>query len=105
MGDGAADSALCHGGPLDGERVEQAGRVFLAVDKLNGRAWLYRRQPDDSYVVDTSHDNSLNYPAGTNTGERFIDWDRLPKAADPMPVVSLGDSPEAHAGDLVDDGW
>lgn len=104
MADGAV-GAWCRGGPLDGEQVEQTGPVFLAADKLHGRAWIYKRQADGSYVVDTSHDNTLNYPAGTRTGERFIDWDRLPKTADPMPVVSLGDSPEAYAGDPVDDGW
>ncbi|WP_045740858.1 hypothetical protein [Actinoplanes rectilineatus] len=91
------------GGPLGGELVTvDHPDGFLAVDKLNGLAWRYLPGPDRTWLLDTSHDNSLIYPHGPTTGERRIDWDRLPLDADPMPVVSLGDSPEAHAGDPCD---
>lgn len=77
----------------------------MAADKAAGRAWIYRRQLDGIFQVSIDHDDSLNYPHGATTGERTLDWDRLPLSADPVPVVSLGDSPEAYAGDPVDDGW
>jgi hypothetical protein len=101
----ATFTALCTGGPLDGERVSQTCPAFLAADKLAGKAWLYRKRADGSYAVDTNHDNTLVYPAGPKTGERKLDWARMPLSTDSLPVVSVGDSPEAYAGDPVDDGW
>jgi hypothetical protein len=102
----AADlTGWCVGGPLDGRQVTVRSAPFLAADKAAGTAWIYKRQPDGRFAVCTDHDDSLNYPHGPQTGERAIDWDRLPLSTDAMAVVSLGSSPEAYAGDPVDDGW
>jgi hypothetical protein len=98
-------TGVCTGGPLDGIQVTVRSDPFLAADKAEGKAWVYRRQGDGSFAVDTNHDDSLNYPQGPTTGERAIDWDRLPLSAAAMDVVSLGTEPEAYAGDPVDDGW
>lgn len=98
-------TGVCMGGPLDGVQVSVRSNAFLAADKAARKGWVYRRQPDGSFAVDTNHDDSLVYPQGTSTGERAIDWDRLPLSTDDMEVVSLGSEPEAYAGDPVDDGW
>lgn len=102
----AADlTGWCVGGPLDGRHVTVGSDPFLAADKAAGTAWVYKRRPDGTFAVDTDHDDSLNYPHGPQTGERSIDWERMPLSTDAMAVVSLGESPEAYAGDPVDDGF
>lgn len=96
----------CVGGPLDGQTITvRAADGFLAADKLNNRAWLYKRRADGSFAVCLDHDDALLLPDGLTTGERRLDWQRMPLTGDPLPVVSLGDSYEADAGDPVDDGW
>lgn len=43
---------ICRGGPLDGETATSrfpAG--FVLADKLAGRAWIYDRRHDGTYVV------------------------------------------------------
>ena len=96
----------CVGGPLDGQRITVGcPDGFLAVDKRAARAWRYKPGAGDLWLLDTCHDDSLIYPQGTVTGERQVDWDRLPLQADPMPVVSIGGTDEAYAGDPVTDRW
>lgn len=102
----AADlTGVCVGGPLDGIQVTVRSDPFLAADKAEGKVWVYRKRADETFAVDTNHDDSLIYPQGPTTGERVIDWDRLPLSTAAMDVVSLGDTHEAYAGDPVDDGW
>lgn len=97
---------VCIGGPLDGQRiVVDCPDGFLAADRQAGLAWRYKPAAGDIWLLDCSHDNSLIYPQGPATGERRLDWARLPLEADPMPVVAVGDNDEAYAGDPVDDGW
>ncbi len=96
----------CTGGPLDGRHITITGEHgFLAADLLHGRAWRYLPAEDGTWRLDCSHDNTLIYPGGPTTGERLIDWERLPTSADLLPVVNIGDSDEAYAGDPCDDGW
>lgn len=98
-------SAACHGGPLGGQRVPYDTPIFLSADKTAGTLYVYQRQADGSYAVTTDHDSTLNYPHGVETGERALDWDRLPLSTDAIPVVSHGDDHQRFAGDPVDDGW
>lgn len=99
-------TGVCEGGPLDGIQVTvRSSGGFLAAHKAGAKAWIYKRQPDGTFAVSTDHDDSLNYPQGAETGERSLDWERLPLSTDAMDVVSLGAEPEAYAGDPVDDGW
>lgn len=96
----------CVGGPLDGQQVAvDCPDGFLAADKRAGLAWRYKPGAGDIWIVDCTHDDSLIYPQGPITGERRVDWDRLPLAADPMPVIPVGDTDETYAGDPVGDGW
>ncbi|MGX6605674.1 hypothetical protein ACWKSP_26600 [Micromonosporaceae bacterium Da 78-11] len=98
-------SVFCQGGPLDGRQATiRPADGFLAADKAAGKAWMYRRD-GQTFRVCTDHDDSLTYPQGARTGERVIDWERLPLTADPLQVIALGDSPESLAGDPIDDGW
>jgi hypothetical protein len=94
------------GGPLDGQDVTvRTTDGFLAADKAAGLAWMYKRRPDGRFAICTDHDNSLVYPHGPTTGQRAIDWERLPRSTDSLPVISLGDTEEAHAGDPLPDPW
>lgn len=96
----------CEGGPLDGQQVTiVAADGFLAAAKAAGKVWKYERRPDGAFAVCTEHDDSLVYPHGPTTGERSLNWDRLPLSTDTLQVVSLGDHDEDFAGDPVDDGW
>lgn len=92
MGSDTTTSALCHGGPLDGQHVHvrSSGRL-LAVDKQAGRAWMYKQQADGSYEICTEHDDSLNYPAGAETGERVLDHARVWQAGvtSALPIVAV----------------
>lgn len=97
-------TGVCVGGPLDGERVTVRSSAFLATDRAAGMAWVYQHD-GDRFVLSTDHDNSLVYPQGTSTGERRIDWERLPFSAGPLDEVRLGDGEERESGDPVDDGW
>jgi hypothetical protein len=75
-------SGFAADGPLDGLWVTARSDPFLAVDKAAGKAWVYRRHQDGSWQVDTAHDNTLQYPHGTATGERALDWKRLQAAGE-----------------------
>nr|WP_221374416.1 hypothetical protein [Actinoplanes polyasparticus] len=102
----AEATGLCVGGPLDGKRVTVTSPGgFIATDRANGLAWMYQRDSSGSFVLCLDHDNSLIYPEGRQTGERAIDWDRLPLSSDMLDEVKLGDTDEALSGDPVDDGW
>lgn len=82
----------CVGGPLDGKAVPvRATDGFLAADKANGRAYLYRRTAPERYEVCTDHDNSLVYPDGPTTGERRLEPDRLWAAgeASAIPIIAV----------------
>lgn len=103
MGD--THTGVCRGGPLDGQTVTVKSPDFIVADKAAGIAWLYQRAGAAEFAVCLDHDNTLVYPHGTATGERAIDWGRLPLSTDALDVVSIGDTPEAYAGDPVDDGW
>jgi hypothetical protein len=106
MGADGLFHGVCVGGPLSGKAVAvRSSEGFLAADKAAGKAWRYRYFEDNTFRVDTGHDDSLVYPQGVSTGERVIDWDRMPLSTDPLEVISLGTEPEAYAGDPVDDGW
>lgn len=100
------DVLLCVGGPLDGRSmISRTPEGFLAVDKANNRAWLYERQ-GNVWAVNTDHDDSLSYPDGPQTGERTLDWDRVPVVDGAgLQVVPITDVEENHAGQPVDDGW
>jgi hypothetical protein len=92
MADESTATAQCHGGPLDGQRITVRSRGgVLAVDKQAGRAWMYKQQPDGSYAVCTEHDDSLNYPAGAETGERVLDHDRAWTAGETsaLPIIAV----------------
>ncbi len=96
---------LCVGGPLDGRSmISRTSDGFLAVDAVGNRAWLYERQGNVGSVV-TDHDDSLVYPVGTETGERTLDWDRVPVVADSPQVIPVVEAEENFAGQPVDDGW
>lgn len=78
----AADlTGVCVGGPLDGIQVTVRSDPFLAADKAEGKAWVYRRA-NGSWTVDTNHDDSLIYPQGPQTGERMLDAARLWQAGE-----------------------
>lgn len=95
----------CVGGPLDGRRVTVTSPDgFIATDRGRGLAWIYKRD-GRLFRLCTDHDDTLIYPQGATTGERRIDWGRLPLTSDPLDEVKLGDSAEAQSGDPVDDGW
>ena len=99
------ETLLCVGGPLDGRPMySQTTDGFLAVDTVGNRAWLYERD-GNVWRVSTDHDDSLVYPAGTETGERTLDWDRVPVVADSPRVVPVVEAEENFAGQPVDDGW
>jgi len=101
-----AVTAWCEEGPLNGKQVTVTSPDgFIATDRAAGKAWIYKRSSSDRFTLCFDHDNSLVYPQGVDTGERRIDWDRLPLATDPMNEIKLGDSAEALSGDPVDDGW
>lgn len=95
----------CVGGPLDGRQVTVTSPDgFLATDRAAGKAWVYTRH-GDRFELCVDHDNSLIYPPGPETGERRIDWDRLPLSSGPLDEIKLGGGAEAKSGDPVDDGW
>jgi hypothetical protein len=101
----ASWTRLCVGGPLDGNFVMAfSSEGFIATNRAEGKAWIYKAD-GDRWKLCTDHDNSLSYPAGRQTGERRIDWDRLPLSSDALTEVKLGDTDEAQSGDPVDDGW
>lgn len=71
----------CVGGRLDGLQVTVRSDRFLAADKAAGKAWIYQQHPDGTFVVNTDHDDSLDYPDGPTTGERSLNIDRAVEAA------------------------
>lgn len=98
-------SRLCVGGPLDATRVTVTSLGgFIATDRAAGKAWIYKTA-GGKFVLCTDHDDSLIYPVGPTTGERRIDWGRLPLSSDTLDEVKLGDTDEAQSGDPVEDGW
>ncbi len=98
------DALLCAGGPFDGRHVTATGDSFVAADTVANRCWLYRRA-GDQWRVCLDHDNTLIYPDGPRTGERRLDWSRLPIGAAGLEVVPVVDAEENHAGGPVDDGF
>jgi hypothetical protein len=96
---------LCIGGPLDGNYATvTSADGFIATNRGEGKAWIYKAD-GDRWRLCRDHDDSLVYPAGPSTGERRIDWDRLPLSSDALDEVKLGDTDEAQSGDPVSDGW
>lgn len=95
-------TGTCRGGPLDGHTITVPGPKFVAADKAANKAWLYQ-STGTRFLICTDHDSALIYPEGPVSGERHLDWNRLDTTD--LPVVSLGDTPEALAGGPVDDGW
>jgi hypothetical protein len=75
-------TGVCTGGPLDGIQVTVRSDPFLAADKAEGKAWVYGKRADGTFAVDTNHDDSLNYPQGSQTGERSLDAARLWQAGE-----------------------
>jgi hypothetical protein len=75
-------TGVCAGGPLDGREVTvRSADGFLAADKAAAIAWIYRRQPDGSFAINTDHDDSMIYPYGPATGLRQLQPDRAARAA------------------------
>lgn len=95
----------CVGGPLDGRPVTvRTPHGFLARDENAERVWLYRRT-GNVFRLCLDHDSSVVYPQGATTGERALDWDRMPLTTGDLDVVSVGATEESYAGDPVGDGW
>ncbi len=99
---------VCVGGQLEGRYATPTSQDgFLAVDTVNNRLWVYVRDDDRGvWQVCTDHDDSLTYPDGPHTGERALDWDRIPLEPGAGPnVVPVVEAEENHAAAPVDDGF
>lgn len=75
-------TGVCVGGPLDTQSITvRSPAGFLAADKVNGAAWIYKRGTDGRFTVCTDHDDSLAYPYGPSTGVRALQPERAAAAA------------------------
>jgi hypothetical protein len=94
-------TAQCVGGPLDGLTITtRTPEGFLAADKEAGLAWIYKQQADGRFVVCTEHDDSLEYPYGTQTGQRRLVMGRAVDAAldpDALDVIAVPGVVDAEA--------
>lgn len=85
-------TGLCVGGPLNGTEVTvRTPDGFLAADRDNEHAWIYKRTEDGTFTVCLQHDDSTIYPYGAESGLRTLDPRRAVAAAlgDELDVLAV----------------